>query len=800
MRSTRIATSLIASIACSVLILTLLISPKTAHAETANDFNAGHIIDDSVFTNSNSMAPIDIQNFLNSKVPNCDTNGTQPASDFGRPDLTHAQYAAAVGWPGPPYTCLRNYTENGLAAAQIIYNTAQYYAINPQVLIVLLQKEQGLVTDNWPLPSQYRTATGYGCPDTAACSSTYYGFTNQVNWAARMFRAILDGSSTWYSPYLLGYNTIQWNPNSACGSSTVYIENRSTQALYDYTPYRPNQAALNAGYGMGDSCSSYGNRNFYLYFRDWFGYHSGPAAFKSSSSDTVYVPVDGYKMSVPNIAVLQDYGISTAAIQTVSQSYVDSIPTPPSTTGFSANISYIIKSPSDTDEDGASVYLVSLGKRYHIQTMQQLANFGFTSADIAYLPLSYIQTMSDGGDLSNFVTSPYGPVFENTGTKQIIFQYSTYIARNPSNHITPLSYFLVNKIPSGTPITDNPVLVKNAGNDTISLYINGTYYSIPNYNTYTCWGFDGPSGVPLYEIPQSDYIASFTPQSALGCYVNDGSSNQVVNHTQRLAVPAGVGLTNPITLTADEVGVLHALPLRSSSLKSYIKPTDDISVWYAANGTKRLVPTYSNFTLLGLHDSDIDTVSPDIVNQLTSAGIQLGNGQLVKDAASSAVYGISNNSRVLYPTGDLFLAYHNNWGTIETYTTSQLDQYYPYQNNNVSETLANTTTSTAYLVGSNGCFTLDNTFYSASGLSYSTIASSQSYSPSLFPQLNLASCASSSEFIQQTGQNLVYWIDNGQKHALTTYSALLAKNNGSLPTIMQTSSNFLSKIPTGSSY
>ena len=38
-----------------------------------------------------------------------------------------------------------------------------------------------------------------------------------------------------------------------------------------YTPYQPNEAALAAGAGEGDSCSSYGNRNFSIIYRGWFG-------------------------------------------------------------------------------------------------------------------------------------------------------------------------------------------------------------------------------------------------------------------------------------------------------------------------------------------------------------------------------------------------------------------------------------------------------------------------------------------------------------------------------------------------
>jgi hypothetical protein len=272
-----------------VALFVASISLYSLQAHAASGFDPSRIIDDAVFTNTGTMNASQIQSFLNSKVPTCDTNGTQSAADFGYPNLTHAQYAAKVGWPSPPYTCLRDYNENNLSSAQIIYNVAQQYRINPQVLVVLLQKEQGLVTDTWPLPSQYKTATGYGCPDTAACDTTYYGFTNQVTWAAKMFRYILDQNPNWYSPYILGNNYIQWSPTSSCGGSNVNVQNLSTVALYDYTPYQPNQAALNAGYGQGDSCSAYGNRNFYLYFTDWFGNTQGGPAYQwSVDSFSVY--------------------------------------------------------------------------------------------------------------------------------------------------------------------------------------------------------------------------------------------------------------------------------------------------------------------------------------------------------------------------------------------------------------------------------------------------------------------------------------------------------------------------------
>lgn len=234
---------------------------ETGSAANARNFNPGLIMTDKVMGDYNSMTEAEIQAFMKSKNSCNDTN-TAKASYY--PNL---QYHIENGH----FVCLADERFNGESAAHIIWQAAQDYKINPKVLIVLLEKEQGLITDTWPNSTlQYRSATGYGCPDTAACDSQYYGFKNQVRNAAKFFRKNLDGDPNWTN-YPVGVNYVLYNPNRACGSSAVNIQSRATGALYTYTPYQPNAAALNAGYGIGDGCSAYGNRNFYLYFTDWFG-------------------------------------------------------------------------------------------------------------------------------------------------------------------------------------------------------------------------------------------------------------------------------------------------------------------------------------------------------------------------------------------------------------------------------------------------------------------------------------------------------------------------------------------------
>ena len=240
-------------------------------------FNPGRLIDDVVFTDNSTMTVDEIQQFLEQTLPNGTCNRYQ--ANFY--NTSHQ----------PPYTCLFEFQQNpttkvhnygsfeadgsptavegGQSAAEIIWNASQIYNINPQVLLVLLQKEQSLITDTWPWPEQYAKATGYACPDDAACSPQFADFHNQIFGAAWQFRQYLDNLNSYW--YIIGTNYIYYHPNTACGTQTVNIENAATIALYLYTPYVPNQAALDNLYGIGDHCSAYGNRNFWVYFNRWFG-------------------------------------------------------------------------------------------------------------------------------------------------------------------------------------------------------------------------------------------------------------------------------------------------------------------------------------------------------------------------------------------------------------------------------------------------------------------------------------------------------------------------------------------------
>lgn len=243
------------------------ITNEKVEAASLAEFDPGFIISDWQMGNYTSMSEADIQAFLTSK----NSCGNRDYNYYLR---LSANMNYTWHFKDGHFVCLSEelfgdgeVIGSGETAAHIIWQTAQDYRINPQVMLVLLQKETGLITDPIPNNGDYRKATGYGCPDTAACSSKYYGFKNQVRNAAALFRTVLDGG---WTNYPLGNNYVQYNPNAACGGSVINIRSLATSALYRYTPYQPNDGALAAGYGTA-YCGAYGNRNFYLYFQDWFG-------------------------------------------------------------------------------------------------------------------------------------------------------------------------------------------------------------------------------------------------------------------------------------------------------------------------------------------------------------------------------------------------------------------------------------------------------------------------------------------------------------------------------------------------
>lgn len=230
-------------------------------AANGDDFDPGDIISDAVFFDGDAIGPITVQAFLEARVPACAGTDVPCLRDYREDTGDVAADDECDGYRGGEQQ----------TAAEIIAAVGTACDVNPAVLLVLLQKEQSLVGDDAPSERQYRSATGYGCPDTADCDTDYYGFFGQVYGAAWQFQRYANPASS-FDWYPVGETSaIQYSPDATCGAAPVLIENAATAGLYYYTPYQPNAAALENLYGEGDACSAYGNRNFWRIFTNWFG-------------------------------------------------------------------------------------------------------------------------------------------------------------------------------------------------------------------------------------------------------------------------------------------------------------------------------------------------------------------------------------------------------------------------------------------------------------------------------------------------------------------------------------------------
>lgn len=118
-------------------------------------FNANNLIDDFTFDDTTTLTAGQIDSWLNANFP---SSCISTNSGFSAPDPT--------GYSPNPSQFF--YSNTPVSAGQIIYDAAQAYNINPQVLIATIQKEEGLVDGSGP----------YGCGATAMASALGYGCTD----------------------------------------------------------------------------------------------------------------------------------------------------------------------------------------------------------------------------------------------------------------------------------------------------------------------------------------------------------------------------------------------------------------------------------------------------------------------------------------------------------------------------------------------------------------------------------------------------------------------------------------------
>ncbi|GAB4279442.1 MAG: hypothetical protein Kow0029_23320 [Candidatus Rifleibacteriota bacterium] len=156
-------------------------------------FQKDYLISDKTLTDDNTMSVNDIQRFL-----------TARQSCLARP-------------------------YNGSTPAQMIYNAAKKYGINPQVLLTRLQCEQGLISKKSATKKQLDWALGVGCYDSGNWNQKFKGLDKQIEFAAATYRRHYD-------------NALKRMKNGEKISMTidgrsVTVKNAASYSFYKYCPH-----------------------------------------------------------------------------------------------------------------------------------------------------------------------------------------------------------------------------------------------------------------------------------------------------------------------------------------------------------------------------------------------------------------------------------------------------------------------------------------------------------------------------------------------------------------------------------
>lgn len=302
-----------------------LVVPGLVFAQIDPSFNANKLIDDAVFSDTQTFGgPEGIQKFLESKGSVLANTSADFIEKLKEPNITILKQTLE----DPRPNLSRNRT-----AAELIWDSAQHSGLNPQVILVTLNKEQSLITGRQSdspekLQRALDFAMGFDCPDASGCSQSFFpGFYFQlfgnVDSAGNRYLGATKslmrsfntpngrGPAVGGSPAKVGdvitLNNTLGGYDGVPSQSVITLANKATTALYRYTPHVFN-----------------GNYNFVKFFNSWFRYPNG-TLIKLSGDNNTYIIQNGTRQLLPNF-VAQLRNINIGSTITASPNELQSYP------------------------------------------------------------------------------------------------------------------------------------------------------------------------------------------------------------------------------------------------------------------------------------------------------------------------------------------------------------------------------------------------------------------------------------------------------------------------------------------
>lgn len=713
---------------------------------------SNRIIDDDIALNSGSMSVAAIQTFLNGKVPSCDTN-----------------HQGGLSTSPPPYQCLRDYVDptTQKSAAQLIYDEATAIGLNPQVILVTLQKEQSLVTDTWPYPSQYRSAMGYGCPESRTdCDSQFYGFYNQVHLGARLLRAGIArncGDTQTLPGWIIAG---KWGVGNSplVDSKTTFLSTCTTGSLYNYTPHRPDSA-----YTLNESTYYYGNYNFINYFTSWFGSTWSNKLVRGSVSPNVYLLSQSRKYFIGSGDVLDAFR-NLAPVKIVDQGFLDTI-----TAGN--NLSHFVVSPTT-----GAVFLVDAGNRMQFNTCADVTTFGGSCSLLSTIPDSVIYSFVLGPAVGNVVKNEKGTVYKIEGGKKRIVTDPAIYQESGLNANPPLGLTnaFVAAIPDGAPILREQAINIDQDTGSVSLSVGGNLLYISSMQLFADWNFDK---LPQYRFPNS-LLGQSPVGSTITPFTTDSGHTYVMDNKAKHSLDSVLSQWGTLPMTSLPQGLITAVPT-GADVGTQVVNRSTGSVYIIESSKKRLVPSGDDFTGLGLTGASLSGLGTMALQYLADGPWKLAPLHLITTGSNGQVVMVDGSTGWKVESPELAAALGLNLG--RTWRVDQAN-FDAYPATSYIGTLWTDGTS-RYVIDLGKRHLLSGAVLAAYAIpagSFNAVGTSTA--TALTPGIDM------SRLIKGSGPS-VYYIESGQKRHIqtgSTYTSLSSSN-----TLQVVSDTFLQTISAG---
>lgn len=419
------------------LILGILFSLNSL---SAANFDAGMIISDEELLSVNTMSVEDIQFFLDSH--------SGVLSEYVDIDV------------------------DGLlkTAAMIIHDAAERNHINPQYLLVLLQKEQGLITDSEPYQSQLDWATGYAVCDTCDVDhpvvQEYKGFAKQLEKAAWRTRYYIEHIEQF---------TFKPGFEYEIDGQEVFIKNIATAALYNYTPHIR------------------GNQIFSKLWRSWFYslYYPTGTLLQAYGEPGVWLIRDGVRHAFKTKSALT----SRYSLNQVIQVPIETIEQYP----IGAPIGYaefsLLRIPS------GKIFLLVDNELRWIVDQDTFRQLGYMPDEIEQVTEAELAFFAEGAPISQTTLEPLGSLVQDPETFGIYFVKNGIKAPLIAPELLSLNYpnmvvrkgsmDELNRYQKGTPVLlKDGLLVKINNDPTVYVTSNGQLLPIDSEFTFNSLGYN----------------------------------------------------------------------------------------------------------------------------------------------------------------------------------------------------------------------------------------------------------------------------------------------------------------------